>query len=625
MTKKILIALISSKILFAANVMQAAEPFSCGVRDTESKISRAQLLQAQKIVTEYGASGTLSFEQMKLYYAVQISTSIDANKNGSLEYSEYIASLMYCTENGSTWACGTGSDAQYGKLAGIPTAINSKTKKLTALAKNLLTQTEGHWTTTIIDNASIIWQEAGVQKNESLEPAQLAMALSSLDATFAKVEKGKWLESEIEKEVIVLKNEVSPNEAYPFSVETALKKRFLCTSNRNRTLKFTYTEFKSLFDHPKSLDEFLKVVNQTGGPVGMSVSIEQLLDPLLFKVAPITHELFNRQISNDLTNIVEGTGPAEIDRIVENIADIERAADKAKKNRLQANEFGLPWIKDKGLVVAGGKTKYNTSKKEYEIDVDKPYLTLQFIEDFTSSGSSAKPATLSWTKPRGGSSVTDIDAAIRLDWYRPSWADLTDISFNPSFGFDYARSGINDDEQEQIEYYLLGDFAFNKSFGIIKANGLEFGPVYKEDKVERVDTLTGLVQWSPIVNIGGYVTGTQLPVTDNISFFFQPKLSYEFNDIRKQPIDSELEDADILIYNFISKLSIGERLSLEFEYTDRKEQNGLGRSFDFQEWELSWKLDKTDFYSLTLEYERGAIPPAFDEIDRFTFGLGVRF
>jgi len=268
---------------------------------------------------------------------------------------------------------------------------------------------------------------------------------------------------------------------------------------------------------------------------------------------------------------------------------------------------------------------YDHQKKEFVLNTEKPYTTLQLVRDFTATGGGDKPARLASTKPKGQSSITNIDAALRLNFYRPSWADLSKISFAPTLDLDYSKSGLGDSKEEQIDYYLLGDFGFLDSWGITKANRLKIGPVYKEDKVNRIETLTGLIEWTPVLKLGNYVTGSEYSVNNNISFFLQPEISYEFNDIRKKPVDTELVDENFIRFGLSAKVSFGKRVSLGYEYKIRKEQNGKGRTFDIREWDLSWKLDPNDLYSLSLEYEKGARPPLFEEVNNYTLGLGVSF
>ena len=573
---------------------------------------------ALQIIGDYGSGNQLTLPQLQAYLSDQAFQAIDLDKDAVLQFEEFRDARLYCVYESTNrkWDCDLRSSA-------IEQAYDAARQGSDITSESLLESGVRNWRPIIIQQALASWARSGVDPGDKLSVEQLAAILRMNAERNAQTLATKL------NELVAAYRERGDTVSLD-QLEIDILAFALASADKNASGSVDIFEFLKAFDGPSAVpdyNEFLQVRPDEGGVL----VVEPDAAPLIASGAgasTVTRLIWQQ---SDLDQRATETAAGSEQRVSEvaRVADeeTESEADSILKKKVRRGPFGTAYVKDRGIVFPASAAAYDPKLETVAISDSLSVLTLRVVEDFTKAGSKANPGTISWSKDAGSSPDPNFGLAIRADWRIDQWnrSATSGWQMRPAFGLQYNRVGRGDDESDVRKAFLILDSEFGDRTGFIRSQRFQVGPVFEKDQVNRIDKLTGLIEWEPVVSLAGLTSGVFYQLSKDISWYVRPRLAIEVNDIRDQPEGSSAVDSNFYRYGAEIGIDLWQRASLTYEYKQRHATDDFDEDYHYQTAKLAWKLDDLGIFNLTLDFGQGRDTPSFERVEKYSLGLGVKY
>lgn len=326
----------------------------------------------------------------------------------------------------------------------------------------------------------------------------------------------------------------------------------------------------------------------------------------------------NGNISSDE---LKAAPKAQNDRVDERILTMDESLTRKKSYTVaEVREYMNP-----GYIwpAAEGEKK----KSAWTFHVRQDYEDLG-VTGKVDGDSKAGGFSFSRTFGKGSQDTWDIDAALIL---RREIAH--NVYFLPSLSLDYSDN--NGDEGKNEEDALISRFAFE----FVHPVKLGFTSFYRASLATATETDFDSIQealeleWEPVVpnSLIGYPRDL---FGGKLTYHLRPIIHGEFGYVFDAGSKPNLQDLE---RDFYSRM--GPKIKLDF-WTNIQGLEKFSGNLSFAHYEalgpdaesgsmfeaaLKYKLDDDGNWYLQLSYENGQIPLLQDEVDKLTFGVGVKF
>jgi hypothetical protein len=331
------------------------------------------------------------------------------------------------------------------------------------------------------------------------------------------------------------------------------------------------------------------------------------------------------------------------------LAQFKAEERNAKQEEEKKSPSAHGYVPGRGFLLVG-KRVYK-EPDQITFDDKRTTLFMQLVKNFTDMGDQAEDASIAVAGKKGTGPFAAIDAALRFQLF-----DKKEDRLLQTFGYEVHRTGEGDEKSDTRKVYLLlQQFLPSSRRGFVAGGSVLFGPVWgysngmenisvkddpltpvREDQIRsRVESLTGLVEWTPVLQVHArsgnrYQSGIFYPLAGlkNVEAYLQPRLAFEWNHVLHKTAGSEAHDAYYLRPDIQLGLTLFKNLTLRATYEFYRGTRSRDPDHTYREYSLTVPILKDgdeDLLSLTGTYKQGSQWPNFEAANEFTFGFGAKF